>query len=166
MYYAGIGSRETPQEILSKMEEIAVLLANKHYTLRSGGADGADSAFEKGCDSVNGNKEIYIPWKNFNKNKSELYLQSPEAFLIAQQFHPAWHTLSDGVRRIMARNTLQVLGQDLKKETYSEFVVCYTWNGLESGGTGQAMRIAKAYGIQIYNLKLEKDVELLYNKIK
>jgi predicted Rossmann fold nucleotide-binding protein DprA/Smf involved in DNA uptake len=47
-YYAGIGSRETPKEICNKMTEIASLLEKQDFVLRSGGANGADSAFEKG----------------------------------------------------------------------------------------------------------------------
>lgn len=47
MFYTGIGSRETPQEIQNLMFKIAQKLDSK-YILRSGGADGADLAFEKG----------------------------------------------------------------------------------------------------------------------
>lgn len=57
MYYAGVGSRETPQDILNTMYKIGKYLASKGYTLRSGGAIGADTAFENGCDSVKGEKE-------------------------------------------------------------------------------------------------------------
>ena len=50
MYYAGIGSRETPGLMLGAFARIGEFLAKKGYTLRSGGADGADTAFEVGCD--------------------------------------------------------------------------------------------------------------------
>ena len=60
MIYAGIGSRETPEGVLLKMEKIAFYLAHRYdATLRSGGAIGADIAFEAGCDSANGKKEIF-----------------------------------------------------------------------------------------------------------
>lgn len=39
--YAGIGSRETPLQILSLMEQIAMSLSKVGFTLRSGYADGA-----------------------------------------------------------------------------------------------------------------------------
>ena len=48
MLYTGIGSRETPHHILTLMTEIANILDNIGYTLRSGGADGADTAFALG----------------------------------------------------------------------------------------------------------------------
>jgi hypothetical protein len=34
----------------------------------------------------------------------------------------------------------------------SKFVVCWTPGGLLKGGTAQAMRIAHAYGIPVFNL--------------
>ena len=68
MYYAGVGSRETPQDVLKIMWKIGKHLADKGYTLRSGGARGADAAFENGCDSVMGSKEIFYA----NNNKGTL----------------------------------------------------------------------------------------------
>lgn len=71
MYYAGVGSRETPQDVLKIMWKIGRYLALNGYTLRSGGgAKGADTAFENGCDSVRGSKEIFYA----NNNKGTLML--------------------------------------------------------------------------------------------
>ncbi len=66
--YTGIGSRETPTGIMNLMTDTACYLSRKGVVLRSGGADGADSSFEKGAST--GLKEIYLPWKYFNKNAS------------------------------------------------------------------------------------------------
>ena len=60
MYYTGIGARNTPDKVLDLFMNIAKYLATKDFTLRSGAANGADSAFEKGCDISNGSKEIYL----------------------------------------------------------------------------------------------------------
>lgn len=43
---ATVGSRETPSDILEKMTSIGKYLSDKGYTLQSGGAIGADMAFE------------------------------------------------------------------------------------------------------------------------
>ena len=67
---------------------------------------------------------------------------------MAAEFHPAWDRCSRGARALHARNCHQVLGWDLK--TPSEFILCWTKDGKASGGTGQAMRIAKAFNIPIY----------------
>ena len=61
-YYTGIGSRETPSHILELMTKIAKYLDSLGFILRSGGAPGADTAFANGAV----NKQIFIPWKNFN----------------------------------------------------------------------------------------------------
>ena len=125
-------------------------MAKQGYILRSGGADGSDNAFEIGCDRANGKKEIYLPWKNFNGNKSNLIFDDDiEAINIAKKYHPAYNGLSQGAKRLIARNGYQVLGKDLK--TPSKYIICYT-DG--TGGTSQALRIAEdiQINIPIFNL--------------
>ena len=146
-YYSGIGSRSTPQRVLDQMSSVAERLARLGYTLRSGGADGADSAFEAGCDIIQGPKEIFLPWKNFNNNKSNLYPPTSEAFKMAARYHPAWSRCSRGARLLHARNCHQVLGQDLKSPCI--LIVCWHQN---KGGTMQAVRIANDHGISVCNL--------------
>lgn len=128
--------------------------------LRSGGAPGADETFERGCDSVNGPKEIYLPWKNFNYNESTLYPASDDAKKIAQELYPAWNFVKEPVRLLMSRNVHQVLGKDLN--TPSTFLICYTPDGCTSfeqygkktGGTGLAIALASIRNIPIFNLRL------------
>lgn len=156
-FYAGIGSRQSPPDVLAFMVEVGEFLAQKGYVLRSGGADGADKAFEQGCDLVQGEKEIYLPWKGFNDNPSELFLKSPElkeirdkAFELASQYHPAWDALNYGARCLMARNGMQVLGRDLN--TPVSFIVCWNLGGFNHGGTSQALRIALDRKIPMFML--------------
>ena len=59
--WAGIGSRITPLEIQKEMTKISMFLYKHGYTLRSGGAKGADTAFEKGSLEA---KEIFTPDSN------------------------------------------------------------------------------------------------------
>lgn len=145
MFYAGIGSRETPPDVLKLMTAIATKLDTDGYTLRSGGAAGADQAFEAGATK----KEIYIPWPGFNGSTSNL-LPTPEAFLLAAMFHPAWARCRRGAKALHARNGHQVLGHNLK--TPSDFVLCWTPGATGSGGTGQAIRIARMHQIPVYDL--------------
>lgn len=148
--YAGIGSRETPIEVIEAFERLGFWLASKGYILRSGHADGADSAFERGCVRANGTMEIYLPWKGFNESASEYILkQNDEAISIASRFHPAFDRLSQGAQKLQARNSYQVLGYDLN--TPSKFVICWTKQGKGSGGTGQAIRLAKKYSIPVFD---------------
>lgn len=146
-YYAGIGSRETPHEFVLLFERIGEFLANHGYTLRSGGAQGADKAFERGCDKAYGSKEIYLPWRGFEGSMSNLVVSDKKAFEIAEEFHPAWDRLGQGGQKLQARNCHQVLGLDLK--TPSDFAICWTKGGSGKGGTGQAIRIARHYSVPI-----------------
>lgn len=159
IYYAGIGSRETPIYILDWFEKVGTTLAERGFTLRSGGANGADKAFEIGCDKVQGLKEIYLPWKGFEGSTSKLIVYDHRAYDIAEKHHPYWHNLSVGARKLQARNSHQVLGQNL--ESPSNFVICWTKNGKGSGGTGQAIRIAKAYTIPVFDAGFSSDIEVL-----
>ena len=58
IYYSGIGSRTAPKDVLVMMEKIGRILAQKGFILRSGAAEGCDTAIEKGCDSVNGKNGV------------------------------------------------------------------------------------------------------------
>lgn len=147
-YYAGIGSRETPKELIPEIQSISTTLYGEGYILRSGGAPGADTFFENLIPQSG--KEIYLPWKGFNDNTSSLYEITPESLKMAESYHPGWSRLSTGAKKLMARNCFQVLGFDLK--TPVEFIVCWTPEGKIAGGTGQAMRIAKRFDIPVYNL--------------
>jgi hypothetical protein len=145
--YAGIGSRQTPAHVLAAITEVAKVLAERGYILRSGGAEGADAAFENGAGKA---KEIFLPWRGFNQNDSQLYEPSQRATELAESYHPAWLSLSEAVRKLMARNTHQILGQDCN--TPVDFVVCYTKAGAGKGGTGQALRIAEDHQIPVIDL--------------
>jgi len=161
MIYTGIGSRKTPDDILHNMCVIAIFLSRIGLTLRSGAAPGADAAFEKGCLLAEGEKEIYLPWKNFQKHTSELYNVCDGAMEIAAEFHHAWQYLKRPVKLLMARNVYQVLGINLDQP--SDFVLCWTPDGCISreertkttGGTGQAIAIASEHNIPVFNLQRE-----------
>ena len=158
MFYAGIGSRKTPDHILVGMTEAASELSNKSWCLRSGGAKGADSAFQLGV--TNECMEIYRPSPE-QKYDGALWNQ---ALMIAADSHPAWRACSDYAKALHARNVFQVLGADLN--TPSRFVMCWTPDGAElwkdttraTGGTGTAIRIADMYGVPVFNLANESAV--------
>ena len=162
LYYTGIGSRKTPKDILSLITKISLYLSKKGYILRSGGAEGADKAFEEGV--LGELKEIYLPWPNFNNNEAIFTPISQEALKMAEKFHPYWINLKEGAKKLQARNCYQVLGKDLNKP--SSFVICWTPGGKETGGTAQALRIAKEHNIKIFNLGNNKDLQRILKKIE
>ena len=154
--YAGIGSRTTPDDICEAMTKIAIYLAGHGWVLRSGHADGADKAFERGARF----KEIFLPWHGFNGSKpGQLGHTVPDITermtQIAKDFHPNWAACSSAARKMHIRNVCQVLGADCV--TPAKMVICWTPNGKGSGGTGQAIRIAKGFNIPVFDLALEKN---------
>lgn len=163
MYYAGIGARKTPKEIQDLFANVGKYLANERFVLRSGGAKGADQAFEKGCDLAKGKKEIYLPWRGFEGSNSPLIVKDKKAFEIAEKFHPYWHNLSEGAKKLQARNSHQILGLDLN--TPSKFVICWTEGGKGLGGTGQALRVAKHYKIPIFDAGKYGNVDNIRNRL-
>jgi hypothetical protein len=158
--YAGIGARDTPGDICVLMRNLAAALEKVGYHLRSGGARGADSAFESGV--AGSNKSIYLPHKGFNNSTSNLYESPSEAAMDwAGKAHPYFHRMKDGFsRNAHARNANQVLGDTCT--TPCRFVICWTPDGAEhqaechstevTGGTRTAIVIADMNGIPVFNL--------------
>ena len=136
--YAGIGSRQTPTNILNLMRSLASKLEGEGFLLRSGGAIGADLAFESGVVNSK-SKEIFIA-NDVTK----------ESLILAEQLHPNWEACSQYARKLHARNGMILLGKELNDPV--DFVICYTTDGKATGGTGQAMRLAEDKNIKILNL--------------
>ena len=138
-YYAGVGSRTTPPEILATMTKAAGILEQQGYILRSGKAKGADRAFEAGVKSSL-NKQIFPNW----------YPTSEEAKKIAASIHPAWGNCSEYAKACHARNVYQILGENLNSPV--EFVICWTPDAQPIGGTRTAIILAKKHKIPVFNL--------------
>ena len=158
-YYAGIGSRKTPSDILDIMTQTAEYMRDLGWILRSGGAEGADTAFEKGAGDL---KEIFT---------AHSYIGS-EAMATVDKYHPAPQHLSAYVRKLMARNAMQIFGSDM--DTPVTFVICWTPDGADgiskltsrlSGGTGQAIRIAAASNIKVFNLANPATLQRVVSRI-
>lgn len=160
--YAGIGSRRTPPGVLRVMELLAAGLAWRGWVLRTGLAEGADQAFYRGA-GPDGLVEVYLPWPGFNAQARRRGCRetvrdrpAPAAFEVAARAHPAWELVSAGARKLHARNCHQLLGDRLADP--ARFVLCWTPDGShdgtsrDAGGTGQALRIAAAWRVPVFNL--------------
>ena len=172
--YTGIGSRDTPEGILTLMRETASKLSTLGFTLRSGGASGGDSAFREGFEDafmescMDGEEdslfscETYLPCAGFNSgiphfDVFDIILSPPEmraAQLLASKHHPRWRVCNDSTRRLHGRNSCQVLGINLDIPT--DFVLYYApvdlFTGEVKGGTATAVNIAKYLGIPTINM--------------
>ena len=142
------------------MKIIAEDLETIGYILRSGGAKGADSAFESGVKDP-AHKEIF-----YAKDANDI------TRAIAKEIHPVPERLSEYGLNLMARNTYQIFGRDLDSPV--DFVLCWTKDGKEgfgkdrpTGGTGQAVEMAARKGIPVINMDNEgKWFERLNNILK
>lgn len=183
--YAGIGSRSTPDHIRSIMRALGAHLALEGWTLRSGAAEGADSAFEQGVKDFeasqffNGEQqkisraEIYLPWAGFNNHPSDLHPRnipfSTEEQQFSANYHPAWNRCSPSAKLLHQRNVRQLLGHESvcgDQVRMSRFVICWTPGGRLEGGTAQALRIANALNIPIFNLGSNWSFDGLESQVK
>lgn len=129
------------------MMDMATHLEVDGYTLRSGGADGADLAFEQGVTSL---KDIYLPKRGFNNSDSPLFHVGDDAIALAASIHPAWNNCKAFARLLHARNCYQVLGQNL--DDPSDFLICWTENAEKRGGTRTAIVLAERHKVPVLNL--------------
>lgn len=144
-YYTGVGSRRTPENILDLIEKISTKLDGLGYTLRSGGAKGADIAFEVACT----NKIIYLPFKEYRPEDFYHFGVTDEHIEYSMKFHPKPEYPTEFQKHYLGRNLYQVLGHNLK--TPSKFLIAW-WNPEKPSGTSHTARIAKAHNIPCFNL--------------
>lgn len=174
--YTGIGSRQTPANVLSYMTAVAEHLKSLGYWLRSGHAQGADWAFEQGATD---RSIIYLPWPRFGQDR---YQDDPGRKVLGVPVcdQPKWvanyETLINlGIRKktetrylmtLHGSNVAQVLGH-LPNSLGSEFVVCWcpvTSHGPE-GGTRTAILLANHHNIPVYNLFYPEHMRALEHMI-
>ena len=170
MKYAGIGSRETPAPILVDMKSLAQDLAAGGWTLRTGGADGADIAFETGHRSGGGADalEVYLPWNGYNGRsageRNGTFVLDPPALAMAEtiagRLHPAWRRCRQGARKLHARNVAIIHGRTLLDDV--DAVVCWTRDGGPTGGTGMGIRLAHDREIPVFNLFSKPRADILH----
>lgn len=154
--YAGVGARITPVKVQQQMASLAMMLGCQGWTLRSGGQQkGADQAFEDGCLAVRGKMEIFLPWDGFCNKKHDPdkgYFSTLDRIVIekSKAFHSNPNRLNEIGERYMGRNLQIIMGDDLNAPV--DMIICWTEGGKVKGGTGHDIRVAKHYGIPVFNL--------------
>ena len=145
--YAGIGSHKTPLAILEVMQNLGNVFARHNWLLRSG--------FSDWVNQVNPEQvELFLPWPDYEQDSlvagNVVHTPSRIAYDIAAEYHPAWKKCNATARAMHARNVQIVLGVELTESV--ELVICWTPQGKLTGGTAMAMRVARAWGIEVRNL--------------
>ena len=183
--YSIVGSRETPDEMLTRLRTSAKILCDLGYRGRSGLAPGVDLAgyegaqlsdrFEEvGFDNFLPNKWLFkkpefggwVPDPSKNIYDVQTFSNYEQATQIAYDARGGFHGLGRGGIELHCRNPYQVLGKDLDKP--SRFVLCYAIpigaKTLEDktrvkGGTNTAVQVAHLYNVPIINLWWSQNVE-------
>ena len=171
--YAGVGSRRTPPDVLDAMRDIAQTLGDAGTALSTGGADGADKAFETGARRTDAPITVHTPWPGYNGYRpgrdpeTDIDVVHPESTAtiegrtyadLAREHHPYWSRCSRGARALFVRNVSILAGalDDDGGTLPVRAVIAYTPNGLsvgrEAGGTGHTLRIAASLDIPCVNL--------------
>lgn len=180
MRVAFIGSRKLEtHEDATLFYKIAYRFACLGITMTSGLAVGADSiaqegfakAIQEGIASTD-QLEVYVNnAKAIEKSSTsfkEFSIIAPlefkkETYAICEQVIPHWYNCNEYARSLHGRNCHQILGYDLKQPVRA--VVCWTPNGIPSGGTNTAIQIALTKNIPVFNIGV-KDKDLVLNDIK
>ena len=171
--YAGIGSRRTPDAVLAAMADLAETLGRAGCVLSTGGADGADRAFETGALRTDAPVTVHAPWSGYNgyrpgrEPESDIDVRVPaptdtvggEPHVdLARRHHPAWERCGRGARALFARNVAILAGArggDGEALPIAA-VIAHTPNGLatgrDAGGTGHTLRVAAELGIPAVNV--------------
>ena len=175
MNYAGIGSRDLTPEQIEVCEKLGSWFAQCGHTLHTGNALGADQAFARGANQVNPELvHLWLPWGSYESGAVQpgnvrhvLGEYSPDMLAALEvevrEFHPAWHRLKQGGRKLMMRNGLIIspASKPSKKQVAMrkpvDLVIAFpNPNKPGGGGTGHGLRLAsKKYGIPIVDLTKE-----------
>lgn len=178
-FYTGVGSRETPDDVLRLMRRLGKVQCDLGYRGRSGAAPGADTAFWIGAQLSNRYSEIgfdnFLP-NSWMFNRQEFGFIAPDAskrifdatsFVdtyeqaqeIAYKARGSFEGLKEGGIQLHTRNVYQVLGPTLDQP--SRGLTCWAQpvgrQGKVRGGTNTAVQIALSRDIEVINLYKDLD---------
>ena len=162
--YTGVGSRSTPLDQQNILTSLSKKLSSYGYTLRSGHAEGADMAFEKGTRR----RRVYAPWEGFNgfsgdiaEFTDDVYNFTAGEFEEHQKDGVYWKNIRDSTKKLMIRNVFQVIGHDFKNPVPSDFLMCWADvnEGEVQGGTGFTVHLAKKFDIPVFNINDPEDLK-------
>lgn len=158
-----IGYRKPPDNVVSLSRKIGIKLSDNDCDGFSGGANGMDeifmSGFKKGQSFIivperkSTTPEHHIVWDELdNQTKLKSYYQA-KSVCPDIDHRPIYH------QKLFSRNALQVLGIDCMSPVDRVIFWAKERNGVVSGGTRIAVRIARNYGIPCHNLQNSDELE-------
>ncbi|MEX3556953.1 MAG: hypothetical protein VB135_00510 [Burkholderia sp.] len=164
-WVTGVGSRDAPAWAMAMLRHILKAHASEGFGIRTGCASrGADVAAREAAAATGCPIEVYTVDRSYlpgaiRFDQQPATVQSA-ALQLAERIHPAWRwQTSSYVRALHARNGFQVLSTSLADP--SDRLICWAPKSVfdergrlkdVAGGTGQAVRVAHAYGVSALNL--------------
>lgn len=176
--YAGVGSRDTPEDILCIQFRLGKTFCDIGFQGISGEAPGSDQIYHEGAKQSKRygevGFEVFLPWNGFEKvwhdPKNNVWDFAKTGFS-----RRAWwlgigaRGTDSGLKRggmaMHSRNAMQILGGDLVNPV--RFVSCWAKprgkEGHVQGGTGTAVALAMHFGIEVLNLYTDDAMERALN---
>lgn len=173
--YAATGNREAPETLKPTIERIVRVLEANGWRLRTGVTQGLEDMFYK-CANKD-TTELYLPWGKFKtqpKDPNSPELESKFSFCdercleLTAKFHNAFDSLADWLKKVEARVTRMIFGQNLKSNPL--FVIGWSEDGAETilqktpktGNFQTALTMAASLPIPIFNLQNPDAEQRLY----
>lgn len=170
--FAGVGSRETPTDVLEVIRRVSHCLYDAGWFCMSGDADGADTAFHTGAMRSSRYPltgfAAFLPWNGVEKKSTNMRrYENPELGLydaamfdnwesanaIASEARGGFHGLGRGGISLHTRNAYQVLSPTLRDPVQRVlFWAKPIYGGKVEGGTNTALQIALKHEIPTINL--------------
>jgi len=167
MVIAFIGTRapgDVPNDWLNLYRRTATLAGACGHPIITGAAPGSDQLAAQCVLAAGGRVALILPWKGFERpwvqrivgrHHNNVYVDilpeeiPAEALASVRTYHPAYGSLTQGGKRLHARNYLIV--------QHAELIVALPSDKPGGGGTGQGIRIAEALGKPCVDLSLAVD---------
>lgn len=168
MRVAIIGTRTVTKDmpLYEMLAEWSRILLEKGVIVRTGAADGIDSAAMEGAERVQNtdlrrNLHVFLPWASYNRNRvpigASVFIYDPKIHQAwtnsVSKYHPNPAALSRGAFALMARNYGIIAHPDPVSA-----VIALPTSVSALGGTGQGMRLAEDLGIKLFNLREDNGV--------
>lgn len=153
--YGVVSNIKAPEPIIEKAKQVAEYLRDKPFMLRTGGGNTEiENVFEKSTD----NKELYLPWKNFNQKDSKIFRYDQHICDIARWQQPGYETVPLWQQSFFNRTVGVVLGKDGKSPV--RFIIGWSYDSVEhaihrtakTGFIGVAVSVAALLKIPLFNL--------------
>lgn len=176
--YAGVGSRDTPTDVLDVMRRLGKALCNIGYLGMSGEADGADFAFHEGARQSTRYDDVgfgaFLPYNGMRTGRGVIYEDISRGIYDASKFdnwerarqfafeaRGSFNGLGRGGVALHTRNAFQVLSPSLQDPV--KRLICWAQpigtRGQVKGGTNTAVQIAHRYNIPVVNLLIDDQMQ-------